>query len=279
MRYIETFLHEIGRGHEESSTALQSHLHWGLHPAPSKPCVTAESYAAAGKAMSDRCIDIAGIHDGERVLDAGCGFGGTLNRLHERLPNSPIIGLNIDERQIDFSRENLCESARKRVILTCGDACNMPFANNSFDAIIALELTCHLEDATRFFHESRRVLKPGGRLVIADHVVASPAKPVAKFVDLTLGRMLTRLYGRLNCTRAIGDFAQGTETAGLTLEKSIDVTANIRPNYAFLRKLMHGFDVSLPEKRLNDAISLAMETATRIGAFRYALMTFTLSPE
>lgn len=227
--------------------------------------------------MVSRCIEAAGLKDGERLLDAGCGFGGTLGLIHQQFPKSQLTGLNIDERQIEFTRSRLPASARDRIKLFCGDACQLPFEAESFDVIVALELLCHLDDAPRFFSEARRTLKPDGRLIVADHVVSTMAKSAAKGVDLVFGSLFARLYGRLNCTRTIRDFITIAKAEGLDTATFESVTRHTLPNYRFLRRMMRGFDIPFAEKRLNDVISLTMEASARIGAFGYALMKFDKS--
>jgi SAM-dependent methyltransferase len=274
LRYIDRFLAELARGALDVEKALGQHLHWGFHEDPDARIDDPSAFAVAAELMNVKLIELAEIGGGDVVLDAGCGFGGLVKQLNRDLPGIRAIGLNHDIRQLDQASKNLDILPSTGTPILQANALRLPFASRSFDAIIASELLCHLDDGSAFFREAGRTLKPGGRLIVGDHVVAAAAKPCAKVVDLLLGPMFGRLYGRLNCTRTVADFSRLAEDAGLAPEERIDVTRNTLPNYRLLRRLMRGFDISFAEKRLNDLISLSMESAARTGAFKYALMKF-----
>ena len=276
LRYIDRFLAEIARGSEDVQQALGQDLHWGFHEIPNARIENASAFADAARAMNARVFKLAQIGDRDVILDAGSGFGGMVHQLTDQFPSATVVGLNHDIRQIEQARTQKDAPRPDIQRFLCGDALRLPFADQSFDVIIASELLCHLDDDAGFFSEAGRALKPGGRLIIADHVVAGAAQPVAQCVDFLFGPLFTRLYARLNCTRTMTDFTRLAKQAGLDVETTDDLTKNTLPNYRFLRRLMRRFDISLTEKRLNDLISLAMENAARLGAFRYALMKFRL---
>ncbi|GEM_PF-152627 len=274
LRYIERFLAEIARGSADVEQALGQHLHWGFHDPKKTRIEEPSEFADAARAMNARIIELAEVGENDAVLDAGSGFGGMVHQLAEQLSSATVTGLNHDVRQIEQAERRRDRSPSADARFVCADALRLPFADRSFDVVIASELLCHLDDAAGFFSEAKRTLRPGGRLVIADHVVAGAAKPCAKVVDLLFGPLLTRLYARLNCARTMADFTRLAKQTGFEIETVQDVTKNTLPNYQFLRRLMRGFDISFAEKRLNDAISLTMENAVRFGAFRYGLMKF-----
>lgn len=94
----------------------------------------------------------------ERVLDVGCGTGLYYNYLHEKFPDMTYVG-------VDFSSAMLAE--HKSDQLSRGQINYLPFADNTFDVVMAnhmLYLTPNVEAA---IVELRRVLKPGGMLVTA----------------------------------------------------------------------------------------------------------------
>lgn len=273
LRYVDLFLKAFEDGSSECATALGRNLHWGFHDDPRARIATAEAFARAGDAMSARVIAAAGLDDGSTVLDAGCGFGGTLRELNAQNLDLKLTGLNIDPRQIRRARTQAAAHSESAIFYSQGDAVQMPFAEESFDAVLALELTCHLHDRAPFFAEARRVLRPGGRLVIADYAVAGPMKPLASAVDFCLGSLFTRIYGRLNCKFTLNDYRRLAETHGFEVEKAEDLTRNTLPNFRFLRRLMRNFDISFAEKRFNDVVSLTMENAARMGALKYFLLT------
>ncbi len=95
------------------------------------------------------------------VLDAGCGTGGLLARLRATRADLGLIG-------VEWS-ESACRraAAKSGTPIARGSANALPFADASFDAVIAADLLCHRAvDPERALAELRRVLRPGGRLVV-----------------------------------------------------------------------------------------------------------------
>ena len=92
-----------------------------------------------------------------RVLDLGCGAGYLANYLAER--GHHVTGL-------DTTTENLVvaklHDRTRRVAYLRGDACELPFADASFDAVCAMDLLEHVEEPHRLIAEASRVLRPGG---------------------------------------------------------------------------------------------------------------------
>lgn len=99
--------------------------------------------------------------EGKDVLEAACGTGQGLGLL---LKSARSVKAG------DFSAPILAIAARhygSRIALDQFDAQSMSFADNSFDTVILFEALYYLPDAERFFAECRRVLRPGGHLLIA----------------------------------------------------------------------------------------------------------------
>jgi tocopherol O-methyltransferase len=111
---------------------------------------------------------LAGIAAGQRVLDAGCGIGGSAVWLAENL-GAAVDGVNINARQVEQARR-LARGRRldDRVQFHIADFCATGLAGESFDVVWALESACYAEDKRAFLAEACRLLKPGGRLIVAD---------------------------------------------------------------------------------------------------------------
>ncbi len=95
------------------------------------------------------------------VLDAGCGTGGLLARLGQARPDLRLVGL-------EWQQEAAFRAAAKsRAAIARGTINAAPFADASFDAVISADVLCHAAvHPARALGEIRRVLKPGGRLVL-----------------------------------------------------------------------------------------------------------------
>ena len=115
-----------------------------------------------------------------RVLDAGCGFGGTLACLQDRVERLDLTGLNIDPRQLQRAQKLVQPRPGSSLRFVAGDACALPFADASFDRVLAVECIFHFPSRAAFLAEVRRVLRPGGVLVLSDFVPASAWVPVTR---------------------------------------------------------------------------------------------------
>ncbi|RDY06512.1 Cycloartenol-C-24-methyltransferase, partial [Mucuna pruriens] len=101
------------------------------------------------------------LKPGQKVLDVGCGIGGPLREI-SRFSLTSIIGLNNNEYQIMRAKElNRNTGLDKTCNFIEADFMQIPFPDNSFDAVYAIEATCHAPDVYACYKEIHRVLKPG----------------------------------------------------------------------------------------------------------------------
>jgi len=105
-------------------------------------------------------------------LDVGCGTGAPACLSANTYPDINVEGINIVKTQIDkaniFAKEN---KINDRVRFNYGDAHSIPFSDNYFESIYAIESAFHFEDKIKFIKESKRVLKENGKISIADIVI------------------------------------------------------------------------------------------------------------
>lgn len=172
--YVEAVLREWRRFPNARPSARQAFLHLGHFENPDTSA-SREDFVRAQERLSERLLEWLGPQDGERVLEVGAGFGATLQLLGERLPAAKLVGLERDPRQLSVAREL---DAHRRVRWVEGDACRLPFADASFERVLAVECAFHFASRARFLSEAARVLSPGGRLVSSDFV-ATPAARLA----------------------------------------------------------------------------------------------------
>jgi SAM-dependent methyltransferase len=98
---------------------------------------------------------------GGRVLDAGCGTGGFLAVLRTRRPDLDRFGVEWDAAAAAQAH------TKSNAAVARGSVNRLPFADESFDAAISADVLCHAQaDPQTALAELRRVLRPGGRLVL-----------------------------------------------------------------------------------------------------------------
>jgi ubiquinone/menaquinone biosynthesis C-methylase UbiE len=94
------------------------------------------------------------------ILDAGCGTGGLIKALQQFEPRWTITGLDISPLACAYAQQ------RTTAPIEEGSVESLPFADKSFDAVVSADVLYHIDDAASALAECRRVLKPGGILVI-----------------------------------------------------------------------------------------------------------------
>ncbi len=94
----------------------------------------------------------------QEVLEVGCGTGGFASRIATALPEATLVAVDQSERFVELTSRRGLDSRR-------ADVQDLPFDDNSFDAVVAMWVLYHVADLHRGLAEIRRVLRPDGRLV------------------------------------------------------------------------------------------------------------------
>ena len=130
-----------------------------------------------------------------RVLDIGCGPGLMTEALVER--GGEVWGVDFLEPALAWARAEAEKASwGDRAHYVAGDAQALPFAAATFDTVIAMGVLEYLSDAYRFVAEVRRVLRPGGLLVISVPSRIAPYHLAQSFLDRFVGppyRLIRRL--------------------------------------------------------------------------------------
>jgi ubiquinone/menaquinone biosynthesis C-methylase UbiE len=121
--------------------------------------------------MNEVMMEVAAIKQTDTILDAGCGIGGSSFFLAEKI-DCKITGISLSERQVAKATElALKKKIDNRVEFKVMNYCATLFPDESFDIVWGCESICYADDKAQFVKEAYRLLRPGGRLVVADGFV------------------------------------------------------------------------------------------------------------
>lgn len=168
-----------------------------------------------GTSFKKNVVEQAQLHDGERLLDVGCGTATLLLAAKAHTPTIEAVGIDTDERVLALARKKIAESKLKVEILQAR-AEHLPFPPNSFDIVMSTLTFHHLptEVKKRAMQEIYRVLKPDGRFLLADF---GPPQGVLPTMLLAIGALLPSREGKYLQDNQQGKLPLFLEEAGFVV--------------------------------------------------------------
>ena len=116
------------------------------------------------------------VKDGWTMLDVGCGGGFTIRRLLNKSKDAQVYGIDISEESVAKARKVNAEVLGKQVFVSQASAEKLPYDDEMFDLVTAVETVYFWPNLSDCLQEVRRVLKPGGKFAIMVEVVDSDSK-------------------------------------------------------------------------------------------------------
>jgi ubiquinone/menaquinone biosynthesis C-methylase UbiE len=125
-------------------------------------------FSGVNQAFAERLVELAPRPHGV-LIDIGCGPGDILIRILGLTRTFMFLGLDGSKIMLDLAQERIrAEALSNSIRLIQGDAKNLNFPSDCFDAVISNSLVHHLPDPRPFWQEVRRVCKPGGIILVQD---------------------------------------------------------------------------------------------------------------
>lgn len=121
--------------------------------------------------IRERALKHAGLREGERVLDVGCGTGTAAFLMAEHVGlNGEVIGIDLSEKMLERGKRKLAKAEMRNVTFLRANAEDIPFPDESFDKVTFFAVLHEMnhEGRVNASKEVCRVLKPGGRVLISD---------------------------------------------------------------------------------------------------------------
>lgn len=257
---------------------------WGLKTTPALHFGYYDEKATIHKQaifrVNEVLADWANLVEGTTVLDAGCGLGNTSIWLAQHR-KAKVTGITLVQKQVDTATALAKKQNITGTNFLVADYLQTPFENNSFDVVWACEALCHAPTKSLFYKEAYRILKPGGRIVIAENL--RPSRPMTAEQEQFLHDIFDAWA--IPDLDTLEEHKQHAIDAGFVDFKYRDVTKNVMVSYNNLRKIvkklkplatvLNTFRL-VPKVRYNNYIQSGRQAdAIEQGIFSYAHLLAT----
>jgi SAM-dependent methyltransferase len=189
--------------------------------------------------------------EGKETLEVACGAGMGLGYLAEKA--KVVVGGDYDPRFVEMAKKHYGD----RIVVDEIDAQDLPYADQSFDCVILMEAIYFLSDAKKFIDEAKRVLRPGGSLVIVsancEWKLFNPSDRATRYFSVReLKAMLESAGFGVEAFCGFKDRKKGIRGKLLGLARKIVVALRLIPNTMkgkeLMKRLAYGKLVVLPNE-------------------------------
>ncbi len=227
--------------------------------------------------LNMKMAELAEISKDDIVLDAGCGVGGYSIFLAKTF-GCKVHGITITPRQVDIARNNAFKAGVADLVeFHEMDYLHTEFEDEKFTAVCGLESICYAESKKAFIAEAHRILKPGGKVIVADGFASrekyegSDEKMMNRWLDGWL----------VNQLDTPSQFASHAQEAGYKFHSYRDITKESLPTsiIMFIVSLpfwpLHLVDKLIPIKGYPTDALFHQYPAMRRGLWQYGMFAAT----
>jgi tocopherol O-methyltransferase len=257
-----------------------THIHHGLWDADGPD--SRLSPQAAQVRLTETLAERGRITAGARVLDVGCGLGGSSIHL-ARTRRCHVTGITLSGVQRRWATASAWwQGVARRVTFLQVDAERCGFPPASFDVVWSIECTEHLHDKAAFFSRAASWVVPGGRVAICAWLAADdagrPGDAKRRAVDQVCDAFLCPSLG------SFADYRGWMEAAGLVVEVADDWTRRVERTWELCEARIRSWNIPGLARRIDPAQALFVEhfttllNAYRSGAMHYGCLVASRPP-
>lgn len=187
--------------------------------------------------QNQQMAEIAQIKKTDKILDAGCGVGGSSVFLAKNY-SCQMTAITIVSNQVSKVLKN-AQNHNVSNLINCQqmDYCKTSFPDESFDAVWGIESICYAKSKKNFIEEAYRILKPGGRIIISE-IIAEKEK--SNMTPNEIKSLYTNGYNKcmVESLHTEKEYYQDLENTGFKNVRIDDYTKEIYPS---IRRLYYGY--------------------------------------
>ncbi|AOR29003.1 methyltransferase [Formosa sp. Hel1_33_131] len=209
------------------------------------------------------------VKKNNKVLELGCGKGFNSKILAEKHNFSKFYGIDISETQLNYAKKK--EKQFDNLNFNYGSFQDIPFNDNSFDIVFAVETLCHSENIEILMKEVNRILKKGGKFIIYDAFRVTDIEGKSHLMKESVSLCEKALA--VNKFHKISYWIEVSKIKGFEINTNEDKSLAIMPN---LKRLYKGSKKYLKNKFLAKMILLCLPSYLVRNSISGIIMPYTI---